>query len=443
MSRIWSTESAAIFAAVCALVILGLLIDNWFVATLLVLGSYILWLYRRLSKLEKWVRRGTKVSQVYDDHGFVGIIIRHLYQQKKQHIQRKKNTKSILRRLNRNISALPDATVLLNSDLEIEWCNEPARYLLNIRSPQDIGYRISNLIRGPKFFEYLNDTDSRESIEIDSPTDPEITVQIKIVSIGGHQRLLIARNVSDQRLLQESLKNFVANASHELKSPLTVIAGHLELIEFGEKLSPAGKASISTAQRQTERMTELIQSLLLLSQVESYQLRPDEGDRVAVQDLMLSTMAAMQKFSDRDRVNYHYAQDLFLLGVKSELEGICINLVENALKYSTADTSIDATWETNNLGEYIFSVTNQGFGIEPQDMPRVTERYYRSVSNSAEVAGTGLGLAIVQQVAIKHGAILQIESDPGTETRFRVVFPSYRCSLEQRKSARIFKLAKF
>ncbi len=90
MSRIWSTESAAIFAAVCALVILGLLIDNWFVATLLVLSSYILWLYRRLSKLEKWVRRGTKVSQVYDDHGFVGIIIRHLYQQKKQHIQRKK-----------------------------------------------------------------------------------------------------------------------------------------------------------------------------------------------------------------------------------------------------------------------------------------------------------------------------------------------------------------
>ena len=205
MSRIWSTESAAIFAAICALVILGLLIDNWFVATLLVLGCYILWLYRRLAKLEKWIRRGTKVSQVYDDHGFIGIIIRQLYQQKKQHIQRKKNTKSILRRLNRNISALPDATVLLNSDFEIEWCNEPARYLLNIRSPQDIGYRISNLIRGPKFFEYLSDTNSRESIEIDSPTDPEITVQIKIVSIGGHQRLLIARNVSDQRLLRESL----------------------------------------------------------------------------------------------------------------------------------------------------------------------------------------------------------------------------------------------
>ena len=443
MSRIWSTERAAIFAAASALLILGLLTGDWLIATLLVLGSYILWLYRRLAKLEKWIRRGTKISQVYDDSGFVDTIIRHLYQQKKQHVQRKKRTKSILRRLNRNISALPDATVLLGSDLEIQWSNAPARYLLNIRSPQDIGYRISNLIRGPEFLDYLTNIDSREFIDIDSPIDPAITVQIKIASIGGNQMLLIARNVSDEKLLQESLKNFVANASHELKTPLTVISGHLEMLESGENLSPAGKESINTVQRHTERMTDLIQSLLLLSQVESHQLRPDEGDRIAIEDLMLATMAAMEKFPDRERVEYHYANDCFLLGVKSELEGICINLVENALKYSTPETKISVAWDVNALGEYIFSVTNQGIGIEAQDLPRVTERYYRAPRITAEIAGTGLGLAIVQQASIKHAAILQIDSEPEAETCFSITFPSYRCSKEQRKTARVYRLSEY
>jgi two-component system phosphate regulon sensor histidine kinase PhoR len=149
MRRIWNSEASAMFSALGAFAILGLLTGHWMLSGLFVLGVYILWLYRRLARLEKWIRRGTRVSQVYDDPGFIGTIIRHLYQQKKQHNQRKKRTKAILGSLNRNISALPDATVLLNSELEIVWCNEPARYLLNIRSPQDLGFRMSNLIFAP------------------------------------------------------------------------------------------------------------------------------------------------------------------------------------------------------------------------------------------------------------------------------------------------------
>ena len=443
MVRVWNSEASAIFAALAALVILGLLSESWTLASLLVLGLYILWLYRRLARLEKWVRRGTKMSQVYDDPGFIGIIIRHLYQQKKQHNLRKKRTKSILGRLNRNISALPDATVLLNEEQEILWCNEPARYLLNIRSPQDIGHRISNLIRGPEFIEYLEGRHSDETVEIDSPIDPAITVQIKIAAIGGSQSLLIAHNVSDQKQLQESLKNFVANASHELKSPLTALSGHLEMLESDQKLTAAGRSSLEVAQRQTERMRDLIQSLLLLSQVESRQLRPDEGERVGVPDLMLNTQAAIEKYVDRERVKFHYPADWSLLGVKAELEGICINLVENALKYSTPDTPIEVAWEGNVLGEYIFSVVNEGPGIHPHDLPHLTERYYRAAQTRSEIVGSGLGLAIVQQAANKHGALLQIDSEPGATTCFSVTFPSYRCIHEQRKTARVYRLSEY
>ena len=128
MSKIWSSEASAIVAAVGVIIFLGLLTSHWMLSVLITLTGYILWLYNRLRRLEKWISRGTKTSKVYDDNGFVGIIIRQLYHQKKINNERKKRTKDILGRLNRNISALPDATVLLNESREIEWCNEPAQY---------------------------------------------------------------------------------------------------------------------------------------------------------------------------------------------------------------------------------------------------------------------------------------------------------------------------
>ena len=315
MSNIWSTEAWAMAIAACVLLLLGAISGNWTVATLITLGAYIGWLYHRLLKLEQWIRKGTRVSEVYDDPGFLGVIIRQLHEQKKIYNQRKKRTKRILRQMNQNIAALPDATVLLNRDSQIEWCNEPARYLLNLRSPQDLGYKISNLIRDPAFLDYLRNPAKKEYIEIDSPADQGTSIQVKIVSIGGNQALLIARNISDQKLLQESLKNFVANASHELKSPLTVISGHLEMLEAEDELSASGQRSLQTAQRQSERMKDLIQGLLLLSQVESYRLAADEGDRISITELMINVMAALEKYPDKDRISIDYPQDLFLLGV--------------------------------------------------------------------------------------------------------------------------------
>jgi len=443
MSNIWSTEAWAIVIAACMLALIGLLSGEWFMASLITLGAYIAWLYYRLLKLEQWIRKGTKVSEVYDDQGFFGIIIRQLYEQKKLYNQRKRRTKRILRRLNQNISALPDATVLLNDAFQIEWCNEPARYLLNLRSPQDLGYKINNLIRDPAFLAYLQSTGDQEYVEIDSPADQSISIQIKVVSIGGNQSLLIARNVSDQKQLQESLKNFVANASHELKSPLTVISGHLEMLEAEDNLSDDGRRSLHTAQRQTERMKDLIQGLLLLSQVESYRLAPDEGDRVSITELMVNVMAALEKYADKDRIQLDYPENLFLLGINHEIEGICINLVENALKYTTPGTPVRVEWAQTSQGEYVFKVEDQGPGIEQEDISNLTRRYYRGAKSRADTTGSGLGLAIVQHAVNKHGATLEIESAPAHGSRFSVIFPSYRCIVEQRKTARVFNLADY
>ncbi len=443
MSNIWTTEAWAMAIAACALLLIGSISGYWFIATTLTLGVYIAWLYHRLLKLERWIRKGTRISEAYDDHGFVGIIIRQLYEQKKIYNQRKRRSKRILRQLNQNIAALPDATVLLNSEFQIEWCNEPARYLLNLRSPQDLGYRINNLIRDPALQAYLGNPADKEYIELDSPVDQDISIQIKIVSIGGNKLLLIARNISDQKQLQESLKNFVANASHELKSPLTVISGHLEMLEAEAKLSATGRRSLQTAQRQAERMKDLINGQLLLSQVESYRLAPDEGDRISITELMADVMAALEKYTDKDRVYLDCPHNLFLLGVNTELEGICINLVENGLKYSTPGTPIQIKWEENLHGEYVFSVQDQSPGIEPRDIPKLTRRYYRGARSRAETTGSGLGLAIVQHAVTKHGATFKIDSQLDKGSCFSVTFPSYRCLPGQKKAARVIKLADY
>ncbi|MCP4878720.1 MAG: DUF3329 domain-containing protein [Gammaproteobacteria bacterium] len=443
MSNIWSTEASALAIAAVVLALLGFLTGNWFIASLITLGGYIAWLYRRLLKLEKWIRKGTRASEVYEDNGFIGIIIRQLYQQKKTHNQRKRRTKQILSRLNQNISALPDATVLLDEELRIEWCNEPARYLLNLRSPQDLGYKINNLLRDPGLLAYLENPGEREYIELESPLDPNISIQVKKVSFGGNQSLLIARNVSDQKQLQESLKNFVANASHELRSPLTVVLGHLEMLEAEGEISASGKRSLQTAQRQAERMKELIQGLLLLSQVESYRLAPGEGDRIAIADLMAAVGAALGKYDDRDRVQTDYSDDLFLLGINVEIEGICINLVENAIKYSTPGKPIRVKWIENSRAEYVFSVEDQGPGIDQEDISKLTKRYYRGQKSRAGTTGSGLGLAIVQHAANKHGAAFQITSEPDNGSCFSVTFPSYRCLREDRQIDRVIQLADY
>ena len=443
MNKIWTSEAWAIGATIIITLFFGVLTGYWSGSLMVALLGYIGWIYYRLLKLESWLAQGAKLSQVYDDHGFIGHIIRHIYRQKKLSSQRKKRTKEILGRLNRNISALPDATVLLNKYHEIEWCNEPAHYLLSIHRRNDIGQRITNLIRQPEFLEYLEDPDERQYLEIESPDDSSVTLQLKLVRFGNNQSLLTARNVSDQKQLREGLKNFVANASHELKSPLTVISGHLELLEGEPNLSADALESLQTASRQTIRMHELIEDLLLLSQVESYHLQPNEGERLQISELSQDVVSALDTGDNKGRVSVT-APDICLLGVKSEIEGICTNLIENALKYTGTDKPVSVAWTENSFGEVILEVSDQGPGISEQDLVHITERYFRGSHTSADqIHGTGLGLSIVEQAAQKHGAVLNIDSRMGEGSRFSVVFPSYRRLDKVESTAKIIRLADY
>ncbi|MBL6998588.1 MAG: DUF3329 domain-containing protein [Gammaproteobacteria bacterium] len=426
MSKIWQTEKTALLFSAIWIILIGTVFSNWTLAFALPLTAYIVWIYSRLFQLEKWLARGTKTNEIFDDNGFIGIINSHLYQQRKVHNKRKKRTKEILRRLNTNISALPDATVLLNQRFEIEWSNDPAKYLLGL-SRADTGQRINNLIRNPEFQSYLLHPSNRPNLEIKSPIDLITDLQIKIVRFGKNQRLLIIRNISDQKQLQEALKHFVANASHELKTPLTAIIGHLEMLEMDQQLSTPARHSVAILQQQSQRMKQLIQDLLLLSRIESYQLQADEGDTIEIPQLMSEVMLGVNKDCNRENIDCDFPQTPFLLGIKSEIQGICTNLIENAIKHNPEHTAVEVSWRLNPAGEFVFKVIDHGEGISETELPYLTDRYYRGSDTTArQVSGSGLGLAIVQQAALKHGAKLEIDSQLNKGSTFSVIFPLYR-----------------
>lgn len=429
MFRVISSESTYLTIAALAFLLLSIATGSGLLSLVIVLTAYIFTLYYRLARFEKWVSRGAKTSQVYDDNGCLDASIRHLYGQRKSANQRKSKTKQILNRLKKNISALPDATVLLNADHEVEWSNEPARYLLNIHPRIDHGYRITNLVRDPLFVEYLNNHKQQEFVEIDSIADKNRTIHIRLVPYGNNQLLMTARNVNEKKRLQESLKQFVANASHELMSPLTVISGHLEMLENESNISAIGKKSVTTAQRQASRMKALIKNLLFLSQAESYQLQPNEGEFLPLESLLNNVTSGLKHDYDLDRLEIDLGENMQLRGIRTEIEGLCRNLIENAFKYSDQGTPIEISWKENDQSEFTFTVADHGEGIPENELQDITRRHYRSKSAvEAQIEGTGLGLAIVKHCANKHGASLDISSETGVGSTFSVTFPSYRCS---------------
>ncbi len=426
MFKIWQYEKTPILLTLLAIVVIGLTLGNWVIAFALPLLALTGMLYYQLYTLEKWLDRGGKLVEVDDHGGLAGLIIRHLYRQKKIHNKRKKKTKELLRRLNTNIAALPDATVLLNGQYEIVWFNDAATTLLRLQR-QDQGQVISNLIRQPEFLDYLHHPDAQPHIEIPCAFDHRQTLQYKIVSFGDNQRLVIIRNISEQVKLQQALKDFIANASHEMKTPLTSIVGYAEILQMEPGLSEIGKKSVSVIDQQSRRMQDLIRDLLHLSRIESSSLQPDEGEEIDIRATMQSVLSALAVQCGSERLQCHHETTDKLRGNSTDIHCICKNLLENALKYSDAEHPVRVGWSQTDQGELQFYVEDQGEGLDEKEIPLLTNRYYRGRTTTArQITGSGLGLAIVEQAALRHGGKLSIDSRKNQGSRFCVTFPAYR-----------------
>ena len=256
------------------------------------------------------------------------------------------------------------------------------------------------------------------------------TLVLQLVHYGVDRYLMVTRDVTQLERLETTRKDFVANVSHELRTPLTVLTGFLETLADmpPDSLSSEQRLRyVSLMQDQAARMEVIVSDLLTLSTLESSPAA--EGKPVDMAALVQKAMQQARMLSRDQHVFVESADEsLQVLGSAGELASAVSNLITNAVRYTPQDGTITVTWYKSDDGSAVFSVQDTGIGIAAQDIPRLTERFYRADrGRSRATGGTGLGLAITKHVAMRHGAELQIQSRFGSGSTFSLVFPPSRC----------------
>jgi two-component system, OmpR family, phosphate regulon sensor histidine kinase PhoR len=307
----------------------------------------------------------------------------------------------------------------------IAWLNDAAVRLLGLR-PEDRGQRIENLLRAPEFAAFLHDAAPARVMRMASPTDENVKLALQVVPYGETQRLLLAKDITHEMRLETVRRTFVANASHELRSPLTVISGYLDALAEDPDLAEHWRGPVDEMVRQSERMRRIIEDLLTLSRLEAS--APEAGrDYVDVAGMLaVLRKEALARKERPATVELALESDAGLLGVESEIFSAFANVVGNALKYTPADGSVRIRWYLDGEAPCL-SVTDTGVGIPADSIPRLTERFYRvDKSRDRATGGTGLGLAIVKHVLQRHGARLEVQSKLGAGSTFTCRFPADR-----------------
>ena len=389
------------------------------------LTGYLGWTLHQMRRLQQWLKRNQLDEPPPDGHGPWGDIFDSLYQMQRRNIRQRGQLQSVIDRVQGSTAALKDAVIMLDSDGNLEWWNPAAERLLGLKSPQDTGHPVTNLVRHPNFKEYFDNGRHEEPLELSSPVNDRLWLQITITRYGNSEHLMVVRDITRLHQLEQMRKDFVANVSHELRTPLTVIAGYLEtMLEHTDEMPPRWPRALNQMNQQAGRMQHLLNDLLLLAKLEATN-PPTNTQSVAVAALLQSIKGDAQALSaERNHVISLEADPTLLLkGSEAELRSAFSNLIFNAVKYTPDGGEIRIRWWCNEHGAHL-AVQDSGIGIESKHLPRLTERFYRvDSSRASNTGGTGLGLAIVKHVLLRHQGRLDVNSTPSKGSTFTCHFP--------------------
>ena len=325
------------------------------------------------------------------------------------------------------VQATPNGVVMLNEDDQIEWCNGIAEQHFGINAKRDAMQRITHILRKPAFVQYIIRQNYREPVRLNNMgVFEQFSLDVQIFPYGDKQKLLLSQDVSQIEKTDSMRRDFVANVSHELKTPLTVLSGFLETVQELELNEADQKKYLDLMSVQTGRMKTLVEDLLTLAKLEGNPEPP--VTQVVPMGVMLSRLEsdAQGLSQGRHQIVVEKKSERNVLGDDVELYSAFGNLVSNAVRYTPDGGNITIRW--SDMGdEAIFSVIDTGPGIAQEHIPRLTERFYRvDRSRSRDTGGTGLGMAIVKHVISRHHGELKIESTLGVGSEFSLSFPQQR-----------------
>ena len=343
--------------------------------------------------------------------------------------RRKQSYRQLLREIRKSTDAMPDGAVILDAENEIVSSNRAAKSLTGLKRKKDRGHRIDNILRDPKLTALLESDESGMTVEIPSPVTDGRWINCRVVPYGAEQKLLFMRDVTDRIRLGKMRRDFVANASHELRSPLTVINGYLDALAESGDLTEEWEKPVAQMRGQSLRMKQILSEMLELSRLESSGLAPRD-ETIDVATLLDSVRDDFGRPAVSAEIVINVESTATLLGQIGEIESVIVNLLSNALRYTPYDGTVTLTWRVTPKGAELI-VADTGDGIDPEHIPRLTERFFRvDRGRSWDEGGVGLGLAIVKHVLARHNAELEITSEPGHGSQFCCFFPADRVVVE-------------
>ena len=349
------------------------------------------------------------------------------------------------------IQASPNGVVLLDPEGRIEWCNQTAAMHLGMDAKRDLMQHVVHLVRDPVFKKYLTSEVHDGEVVIDGRSaslQNTVKLSVQLHNYGESRQLLLTRDVTALAQADAMRRDFVANVSHEIRTPLTVMSGFIETLQSLPLKAEEREKYLELMSVQAERMQDLVNDLLILSQLEGSTL-PSTNDPVKL-DVFMSGIesearglsdAQLQDGEEPQVLHFEQLADVQLLGSSKELHSAVSNIVNNAVRYTPAGGLITALWTLLPDQRVQFSVVDTGPGIASEHLPRLTERFYRvDRSRSRESGGTGLGLAIAKHVMQRHGGELKIESELGKGSRFTLIFPASRVVIGETRDSSVSSL---
>ena len=384
----------------------------------------LLWQVRQLLSFDRALRTGN-FEDFRQGEGIWEQIFSRFHYESEKATRRKLGYRQLLREVRKSTNAMPDGAVILNDENEIIFCNRAAKQLAGIKRKKDRGQRVDNILRDPELTRLLHVDDQSLTVEIVSPIDDGSWLSCRVVPYGGDQKLLLLRDVTERMRLSKMRRDFVANASHELRSPLTVIAGYLDSLADDDEMPADWAKPVTQMQGQARRMRHILGEMLELSRLESAGVA-DADDSVDVSRLLEDASSAFEGHADIASIVIDAEPGAQLSGSAAEIETVIVNLLSNAVRFTPTDGEITLTWRVDSAGADLI-VADTGEGIDAEHIPRLTERFFRVDKGRArDKGGTGLGLAIVKHVLARYDAELIISSESGEGSEFRCHFPSDR-----------------
>jgi two-component system phosphate regulon sensor histidine kinase PhoR len=428
MPKVWTWTLLRYGVALVAGGVVGYLYDRPIPGILIVALGLLVWQLYNLYRLERWLAVG-KIAEIPDGDGVWPPVFAKIQFIKGKVKRRGKRFRKLVKDLRASTEAFPDGGVILNARHEIINYNQAARLLLGLKNRRDRGQRIENLLRYPDFVDYLNRPGERQAVDIPSPAGGDTWLSCRLIPYGPEQTLLLIRDVSQRVKIERVRRDFVANASHELRSPLTVIMGYLDALAEDERVPGGWKQPISVMQDQAVRMRRLVEDLLQLSRLESGQSVPKDQVVDVASLVSAARKEALALPEHPEAIEIELQSPANLLGEETELQSVVSNLVANAVRYTPREGEITIRWSVDAEGGHL-AVQDTGIGISEEDIPRITERFYRADGGRArQRGGTGLGLAIVKYALRRHDAELEIRSRLGQGSTFVCHFPRDRLAL--------------